>query len=365
MNMRRVGALVLGVSCVGLALLAVARADEELGAYKQFVDTIKIPGDLVGGFDIAWVDSEAGRFYLADRGNKSIDVVDTKHNTFLYAIPLHAAGNGVVSIRKSNDDEDELDGPGELWVGDASSFVEVVDLKTKSVVADIPTNGTARADELAYDPLDHIVLIANDRDDPAFVTFISTKTRTVLGTLAYPQVKFGSPATGHGLEQSVWNSKTKKFYLAVPATSTNPKGEIDEIDPLKMTVTEVFPTTCNPAGLVLVQGQRLVTSCGDIFDLKTEMIVTTVAGAGGDEIWYNPGDERVYFGNFFTVPVVDTDTNTLLTTLTVGFSATPFSNSHFTHSLAADRENNRIFVPVTHEGVKVYTDEEDQGAHHD
>ena len=365
MNMRSVGALLAGASCVGLALLAVARADEELGAYKQFVDTIKIPGDLVGGFDIAWVDSEAGRFYLADRGTTSIDVVDTKHNTFLYAIPLHAAGNGVLSIRKSNDDEDELDGPGELWVGDASSFVEVVDLKTKSVVADIPTHGTARADELAYDPLDHIILIANDRDDPAFVTFISTKTRTVLGTLAFPQVKFGSPATVHGLEQSVWNSKTKKFYLAVPATSTNPMGEIDEIDPLKMTVTEVFPTTCNPAGLVLVPGQRLVTSCGDVFDLKTEMIVTTVAGAGGDEIWYNPGDERVYFGNFFTVPVVDTDTNTLLTTLTVGFSATPFANSHFTHSLAADRENNRIFVPVTHEGVKVYTDEEDQGAHHD
>jgi hypothetical protein len=368
MTRRQIQILLVGVSCGVLALFAVARAhdhDEDLGPYKQFVDTIKIPGDLVGGFDIAWVDSEAGRFYLADRGNVSIDVIDTKHNKFLYAIPLHAAGNGVLSIRKSNEDEDELDGPGELWVGDAKSFVEVVDLKTKNIVADISTFGTARADELSYDPLHHIVLIANDRDDPAFVTFISTKTRTVLGTLSYPQVKFGTPPTGHGLEQSVWNPKTKKFYLAVPATATHQNGEIDEIDPLARTVTEVFPTTCNPAGLVLTPGQHLVTSCGDILDLKTETIIKTVAGVGGDEIWFNRGDERVYFGNFFTVPVVDTDTNTLLTTLTVGFAATPFPNSHFTHSLAADSENNRIFVPVTHEGVKVFTDEEDQTHRHD
>src|ERR1700676_4391252 len=216
MNARKANALLVSVSCGVLAMLAGASAshhDDELGAYKQFVYTIKIPGGLVGGFAIAGADCEAGRVSLADRGAVGIDVIDTKHNTFLYTIPLHAAGNGVVSIRKSNEDEDELDGPGELWVGDAHSVVEVVDLKTRTVVADIPTLGKGRGDELAYDPLHHIVLIANDRDDPAFVTFISTKTRTVLGTLSYPQVKFGTPATVHGLEQSVWNSKTKKFYL--------------------------------------------------------------------------------------------------------------------------------------------------------
>ena len=53
---------------------------------------------------------------------------------------------------------------GELWVGDSASNVEVIDLKTQSVVASISTGGVARADELAYDPLDHIVLIANDRE---------------------------------------------------------------------------------------------------------------------------------------------------------------------------------------------------------
>ena len=61
--------------------------------YRQ-VGTIAIPGSLSGGFDISWVDAVAGRYYLADRGTTSIDVIDTKHLRYLYSIPLHAAGNG-------------------------------------------------------------------------------------------------------------------------------------------------------------------------------------------------------------------------------------------------------------------------------
>ena len=368
MHWRTVGALLVG-GCIALGLYAGVRAEGEhdaLGPYK-LLTTIKMPGDLVGGFDISWVDSEAGRYYLADRGNTSIDVIDTRHNTLLYSIPLHAAGNGVVAIRrhKEDDEDDDADQSGELWVGDSASMVEVVDLKTKSVVASINTLGKMRADELSYDSRDHLILIANDRDAIPFVTFISTTTRMIVGSLAFPQVVFGTPATGHGLEQSVWDARTRKFYLAVPATSANHAGEVDEIDPHSMMVTRIFATTCSPAGLVLVPRQHLVTSCGDVIDVKTWSLVTTIAGTGGDEIWFNPGDERVYFGNFFTIPVADTDTNTLVTTLTVGFAATPFANSHFTHSVAADSETNRIFVPVTHEGVKVYTDDTDNDGHHD
>ena len=88
----------------------------------------------------------------------------------------------------------------------------MIDLESQSIVADIFTGGTGRADELAYDPRDHIILVANDQDTPPFATFISTKTRTVLGKLDYPQAVFGTPPTNHGLEQPVWNPKTRKFY---------------------------------------------------------------------------------------------------------------------------------------------------------
>lgn len=354
-----------------VALLVSARADDEhLGPYR-LLSTITIPGNLAGGFDISWVDSEAGRYYLADRGATSIDVIDTKHNTFLYAIPLQAAGNGVVAIGRSHEDDedDDADRAGQLWVGDAQSFVEVVDLKSKAVsLPKISTGGKARADELAYDPKDHILVVANDRDTPTpFVTFIDTKTRTNLGRLLYPQVVFGTPPTGHGIEQPVWDAKTRRFYISIPATSTNPAGEVDELDPVKTLtgfgkVTRVYPTTCSPAGLALVPGQRLVTSCGDIIKIATGA-VTHVAGFGGDEIWFNPGDERVYFGgglDRISVPVMDTETNARVTTLTVGhifpLPPPPQPPNQTTHSVAVDRENNRIFVPVSNVGVKVYTD---------
>jgi hypothetical protein len=377
MKVRRVCFLLLGLAFVlPLALFAVAHADDDhdrLGPYR-LIATVPIPGNLSGGFDISWVDSEAGRYYLADRGSKSIDVIDTKHNKFLYAIPLRAAGNGVVAIRKSDDDEGDSEGAGELWVGDANSFVEVVDLKTKSIVADIPTHGNSRADELAYDPRDGLLLVANDRDTPSpFVTLISTKTRTVVGGFKYDGT-FGNPNTTNGIEQPVWDRRTKKFYIAIPATVANPKGEVDEIDPLARMgngkVTRVFPTNCSgPAGLALVPGQRLVTSCGDIISVASGLVLKTVAGAGGDEIWFNPGDERVYFGgglDRISVPVLDTDTNSLVTTLTVGhlFPPTPPPQTppnQTTHSVAADSENNRIFVPVGNVGVKVYTDQDQEG----
>jgi hypothetical protein len=340
-------------------LFPAAHANAQKLPYKLIATIPVPPDDLAGGFDISWADSESGRYYLANRGNAAtmppvpphIDVVDTRHNKLLDPLPLNAGANGVVAIRRFTSDLD-VDGTPELWVGDAMSFIEVIDLTTGSNVANISTGGTARADELAYDPLHQILMVANDLDPIPFVTFISTRTRAVLGTLAFPQVVFGAPATGHGLEQPVWDAKTRKFYLAVPATNTNPTGEVDEIDPLTMDVTDIFPTTCNPAGLALVPHQYLVTSCGDVVNVKTGGVVTTIAGAGGDEIWFNPGDDRVYFGNFFAIPVVDTDTWTLLTTIPVGQAVPP--PVQFTHSVAADSVNNRIFVPVSNAGIKVY-----------
>jgi hypothetical protein len=367
--------LTLVVVALGVVVGVRAKDHDDLGPYR-LITTVLIPG-FGNGFDISWVDSEASRYYLADRGNAAvtpvipprIDVINTRSLKLLDPLPVHAAGNGVVAIRTTHDDDDRWseEGSNELWVGDATSNVEVIDLASRTIVADIPTGGSHRADELAYDPRHHIMLVANDQDTPPFVTFISTTTRTVLGHLQYPQAVFGAPPNNnHGLEQPVWNPKTKKFYLSVPGTVTNPQGEVDEIDPIKMDVTRVFPAVCNPGeapqGLALIPRQRLATSCGDIIRIKDGKVLTTISGVGIDEIWFNPGDERIYYAggpNFIvdpSVPVVDTDTNTLVTVLKVG---TPPPPLRFTHSVAADGELNRIFVPISGVGVKVYTDNEE------
>jgi hypothetical protein len=365
--------LTLGISAIYVTAYAEESGKDKPGPYK-LLTTITLPGGLTG-FDISWVDSSSGRYYLADRGNATatppvpprIDVIDTESDAFLYSITGFAGANGVLSIRRP-DVPDREGGNQELWVGDNDSTAKVVDLKTRAIVATIPTGGTGRADELAYDPVNHVILIANDRDTPPFVTFIDAKKRSVLGTISYPQAIFGTPATNHGIEQPVWDSRTKHFYISIPGTARNAKGEVDEIDPTTRSVTRVFPTTCAPAGLALIPGQHLITSCGDVLDVAKGTVIHTVTGVSGDEIWFNRGDERVYFGggtDRISVNVVDAKNYNVVTSLTVGAILTPSTLSQTTHSVAADSENNHIFVPVSHVGIKVYTDKTDDDTERD
>ena len=163
------------LGCLTLGLFTVAVAAQP--APYQMLTTIQIPGGLAAN-DISWVDSANGRFYLADRGNATatppvaprIDVIDTEHAQFVTAVTLPAPGNGVVAIPRAH----------EIWIGDNNSNVQVVDSNTFAITHTISTGGTARADEVAYDGVHHLILIANDRDTPPFVSFISTTTYAVV-----------------------------------------------------------------------------------------------------------------------------------------------------------------------------------------
>jgi DNA-binding beta-propeller fold protein YncE len=318
----------------------------------QKISTIQIPGNLAGGFDITWVDSANQKLYLSDRGTTKgggkIDVIDTSTNQYLYSIPqtkgeigfagstgnrLTGGPNGVVAIPQLS----------EVWAGDGDSTVKVVDLAAKAIVATIPTGGKSRADELAYDPLDRIVMVANDADTPPFLTFISTDSLAVLGHLSY-----GTDQVG--LEQPVWDPQTKRFLISVPA-SEGRFGRVDEINPVTMQISNQYTVECDPAGLALGPLQRVMTSCGYAINGRNGNILANVNAnifdtntIGGDEIWFNPGDNRYYFGGA-NVGVVDAETNQPL-----GFLATGVP----THSLAADSSTNHIYVPATGIGMEVF-----------
>lgn len=333
-----------------LSVAAFAQQGAPVAGYKQ-IGTIAIPTGLAAN-DISWVDAATARLYLADHGSTSanvppsVDVFDTETNRFLTSIVLPSSTNGVLSIPRAH----------EIWVGLNNSSVAVINSDSNMIAQTVNTSGTGRADELAYDPVDRLILIANDRDTPPFVSFISADSYTVVKRLAFDGSQ--APQSTGGIEQSVWDDQTGKFYLAIPATKTNPNGEIDEIDPVSMTVTRSMPTVCKgPSGLVLVPNQRLVTACGDVLDILSGKVVTTVQGVGGDEIWYNSGDQRVYFGggtNRISVSVVDGNTYALLTTLTVGQTVASPGISQTTHSLAADAGNNKVFVAVTGVGIEIW-----------
>ena len=104
-----------------------------------------------------------------------------------------------------------------------------------------------------------------------------------------------------------------------------------------------------------------MTSCGDVLDVKTGAIVTHVVGVAADEIWFNPGDERVYFGHN---PAYVVDAETYQQILDPSNPNGPPIPAGPTHSIAADSENNHIFIPVTGVGVRVYTDDQDNGHGH-
>jgi hypothetical protein len=380
MKLRRLYLLyLLPIVALPIFFAAAYAADndkDKLAPYR-LLTTINIPEGLVG-FDISWVDSERGRYYLANRGNAAvtppvppgIDVIDTKHNRFLYEIPLSSAGNGVVAIGGPGDD-DHADQAGVLVVGTADSHALFIDLANPLAAPfSVSTNGNHRADELAYDPLDHVILIANDQDTPApFVSFISTATHAVLGRIVYDGSS-GNPLSTGGIEQTVWDAAARRFYISIPKTAAHTNGEIDEINPVTMAITKIFPTSAacgarsGPAGLALIPGQHLIASCGDVLDIASGSVLN-VSGVSGDEIWFNPGDDRVYFGgglDRISVNVVNgLSPYDVITTLTVGLIATPPAPNHTTHSVAADSQLDRIFVPVSHEGVKVYTDDRDNG----
>jgi len=340
-----------------LALSAAASAQVSLLPDYSQVTTITVPGGLFS-FDIGWVDQGSQRYYLADRGSPTlkpgqksqgrIDVINTQTNTWMYSIPTSSAETGFTGAAPTVTPGCSVGGPNgvvaipqlnQLYVGDGNSTVKVIDLAAKAIVATIPTGGNCRADELAYDPLDHIIMIANPNDNPPFLTFISTDTQAVLGTLTYP-------ATQSGLEQPVWDPQTDRFLLSVPASGGN-TGSVDQIDPIAMKITNSFKVSSSPAGLALGPIQRVMTSGGVPIDGRTGNVLAILNGSAGpisgDEIWFNPGDNRVYFGAT-NVAVVDAETNQFLGYIT----------SAGGHSIAVDSNNGNIYVPVTNVGIEVF-----------
>jgi DNA-binding beta-propeller fold protein YncE len=299
---------------------------------------IGIPGKPLKAFDISWVDSASGHYYLADRSNGAIDIVDIATNQLTGQI------GGFVGATGKND----TSGPDgvvttfsnrELWAGDGDSTVKVVDLASNKIAATISTGGKFRADEMAYDPKDNVLLVANNADDPPFGTLISVGTRTVLKRITF------SDSTD-GAEQSQYDPVTGMFYISVPATNANPGGEVDVIDPVSMSITARYGlNNCGPNGLAIGPGHQLLAGCGNphravIIDRTNGAVLGDFSNVGGaDEVWFNAGDNRYYLAEtaFQNVGIIDASSLSLVGEVESGIGA---------HSVAADLASNHIFVPV-------------------
>jgi hypothetical protein len=379
----------------------------------RLLKTIPVPVNALnttGGlysFDISWVDQQSRTYYLADRSNSAVDIIDTKTGKFVAQLPGGFAGvrpgtgtsgpNGVTTAGHC------------LFVTDAPS--RVVSFNTSSSppafvnAVSTASGDPTRADELAFDPKDNVILAINNTDTPPFGTFIKVNPSNCALTqptvappgVATPDRLLFNAANGvdaqNGAEQPQWDPATGRFYLSIPQIGSNvANGGVVRIDPTTHKIDHTFPISfCGPAGLSKGPDHEFLVGCNTVFDtagavwsvtdtktaapIHVILDVSTgktypVAGAGvGDEVWYNAGD-----GNYYTASsgsplrpidiggaadaqgaailgVIDAEDANLIQlvptfnvpAVTTGPGQHPAATAH---SVAADASDNHIFVPL-------------------
>lgn len=338
-----------------MAAAQSARADEHM----VLLDTITIPGKPLAAFDISFVDPILDLYVLADRSNASVQLFDASDNTFIDSVGGFAGAvinpaTGAVNNNVSGPDGVVTVRHREVWAGDGDSTVKVIDIPTRTIVATISTGGKFRADEMAYDGRDQILAVANNADDPPFVSLIDTQKREVIAKIVFDGTN-GTPEATNGVEQPQWSPKTGLFYISVPQIGPNlTDGGVAVIDPKSAKVTQTFPVSnCGPAGLTLGPDGNILLGCGQttppvqslVINQNTGAVVATLAVGGSDEVWFDRGSGHYYLAARANpssqggpgLGVVDSSSNVLNEVVPTSASA---------HSVAADPVSGRVFVPI-------------------
>jgi hypothetical protein len=212
-------------------------------------------------------------------------------------------------------------------------------------------------------------LIANDEPVDNFITFISTESYEVLGTIKFDgSDQKGNNILANGIEQCVFNPRDKKFYLNIPATVVTTGTTTSPGPGLVLTISEHAPyhvervftidpvvTGCaGPAGLAVGPSNQMALGCGGtnslIINSTNGKPAATVSGEGGtDEAWYNPTSNQYYFAR---------STAGVLGVENAGPPANPASTNNTTtavgsHSVAADlneispsNPKSQVYVPI-------------------
>jgi DNA-binding beta-propeller fold protein YncE len=247
-----------------------------------------------------------------------------------------------------------------LWADDAHGTVKVFDLASAKPpfrdvmpVATISTGAVCRADELGFDPKDHIVVVGNPEEHPPFASIISSDApHEVLAKIPFPDAD--------GFEQPLWDAGLKGGRMLVTVPGKDRAAIVAVLDlskPKSPVVETTYSTPGCGSGLALGPAQHLLVGCGMgkpliIISALTGKMIATVEGThGADEVWYNPGDNHFYAASGNSAPptlsVIDADTGTLISNLPAG----PGS-----HSVAAFSRNNHVFVPIATPTQTVPTD---------
>jgi hypothetical protein len=391
--------LLLSATTAGTALAAPCSGPGAPTATETKCKTaIIIPGQPLRSYDISWVNPDRAEYYLADRSNKGVDVIDTKKLTFkrtiggFVGVKLNTAGT---AVDNDHSGPDGVVSHGRwLYAGDGDSTLKVIDLDAPDASAikqTINTGGGSRVDEMALTPDGNLLLAVNNASDPPFATLfrangdsptshVSIFTKVVIDPTILPP--------GFAIEQPAWDPITRRFYVSVPTIANNPpgcslaapvtcSGGLLVIDPATLppvlihtmgafdpaTNTGVVPlNACGPNGATVGVHDNLLLGCTPanlpggtttlVINAKTKNYANIGNIVGSDEVWFNPGDFRYYTASNRNCKVAGSPCPTaaqqaavlgVIDASSVLIEKIPQSSG--SHSVAADSRRNLIFVP--------------------
>ncbi len=209
--------------CLGVLGLGAAPA---LAVPYSLLTTIAVPttgSNTTGGqlttFDISYFDGNTQNYYLADRSNNTVDVLSAATNSVVTQV-----GTGTFSGVKSSSD---ISGPNgvlvannQLYAGNGDSTVHVFNISgttyTPSTIISTGAASNSRADEMAFDPTNNVLIVANDAATPSpYLSLINASTHAVVTQTVLNGSNNTPNATG-GIEQTVWMPSNDRFYTSIP-----------------------------------------------------------------------------------------------------------------------------------------------------
>jgi len=393
-------ALFLAATGAALAAAPCTSPGAPTTTETECLTAVQIPGNPLRSFDISWVNPDRAEYYLADRSNAGIDIIDTKKNTFKQTIGgfVGVKLNGTGAVNNNISGPDGVTSHGRwLYGGDGDSTLKVIDLKTSTIKQSIPTGGTTRVDEMALTTDGKLLLAANNAEDPPFATLfkangdastsnVSIITRVTVDNAIIPK------GFGLSLEQPAWEPKTARFYTSIPVIANNPAGcnygqlagaitchgGLLVVDPTTLSkptaVIGAFdPATnigvvplnaCSPNGATVGPHENLLLGCTPqnnpsdtttlVINAETKNYANIGNITGSDEVWFNQGDFRYYLGASRACGTSGTCPDPthgfpgfaslgVVDGTSVLIEKIPQSSA--SHSVAADCKRNKIFVP--------------------
>lgn len=348
----------LSSSLAALALVGCGGGGNDLPPINpQFSKTVQVAGispAVSYSFDLGAVDASANRYYVTDRTNMSVDVVDT--STLAVVAQYQNGYKGCVTnaggpspaclavagsaVNNDKSGPDGLDVVGNyLFVGDVNSL-RIVDKSSGVLKKTLAIGGASglRADEGCYDAEHGLYAISSPGESPPFMTVIDAVNQNVLATVYFDS---------SGLEACVYDPTTKMFMVNNDGSNANGRGEISGypaafFNALKTPAGTAGPNAqylfsawgtaptnastvsaptgtvltgtvsyalgnCDPTGLALGPGKDIGAMCRQgkvgealtfqILDRTTGAVLKTVAAGGGDQITYDSVSNKWYLAD--------------------------------------------------------------------